>query len=160
MNFRGKTFLLWICHLRTQNNTHIIIELISVVSCKVQQISKKNEEKGDPVRGWGWLSFSKTYLNSSNWKLKEFYILDLCVATKSQLEKLGTWYVVCMHTYTHVRGDKKSRKWISTFYFELKLKTSSMMSKWNWVFTQDVTRAFSLCLIDVYLWSMVTAKSG
>jgi len=94
------------------------------VSCKIQQISKKNKEKGDPVRGWGWLSFSKTYLNSSNWKLKEVYLLDLCVATKSQLEKY-----MYMHTYTHVHGDKKSRKCISTFYFELKLKTSSMMSK-------------------------------
>ena len=148
------------CHLRTQNNIHGIIELISIVSCKIQQISKENEEKGDPVKGWGWLSFSKIYLNSSTWKLKELYLFDLCVATKSQLEKLGAWCVVCMHTYIHVRGDKKSRKCICTFYFELKLKTSSMMSKWNWFLTQDVTRAFSLCLIDIYLCSMVTAKSG
>ena len=96
------------CHLRTQNNIHGIIELISVVSCKIQQISKENEEKGDPVRGWGWLSFSKIYLNSSTWKLKELYLFDLCVATKSQLEKLGAWCVVCMHTYIRVRGYKKS----------------------------------------------------
>ena len=39
----------------------------------------------------------------NNWKLKEeFYLLDLRVATKSQLEKLEVWCVVCVCAHVHM----------------------------------------------------------